>query len=852
MDLNPETLNELLCADEPIRVPGATQPHGFLLGLPLGQETVVFASENAGQFLRRPTKLLLGAHLELILDRELLASVRSIRGRSDPEGAVTYLGSFQIGPELFSVLTHRIGSRRILEFERQDRLIGPEMMNAEMTNFVAKLSRLDRQVGVCQALAQQFSELTGFDRVLLYSFDEVGHGTVIAEVNNGTLPSYLDLRFPASDIPSQARALYVQNTVRIIPNAVYDPVPLQGVPGEDAKAIDMSLCVLRSVAPVHLEYMRNMGTMSSMSVSIICEGRLWGLISGHHSQPLLVPFLVRSACDLLSKMVGTRLTALQAATQLRTLVRLHDVQRRLLTQIAAENDYLGSMSTQLSSLMGVTDSDGVVLALDGDILSAGLAPPTTAIRGIIAWLNNQSNFEVFNTNHLSSLIPWAEDFVATASGLLAIRISDVRQRHILWFRQEVVTTVKWAGEPATGNGQTRSLHPRLSFASWKETLRGQSIPWSSSEIASASEFRSALNTISLRRAEEEADLSAARFNKLTHTLPIKIFAVTDDAVITYVNARWVEEGFIPEGIWYASGRLHPEDSERCAALWRQSVENETEFEEEVRFLQPGANGLGSREVWNLVHVVPFRRRGSNRAGWIGAGMDLTEIKQRENNLRVADKLALTSRMTSYFAHEVNNPLEALTNLVFLLKSRLQTDQDSMNFLGLLEAEFERIAGTVKQTLRWTAENSDKESWSTVREIYEDVIRLYSVKIRNRGIQIGDVQGSDIKIFGIVGQIRQVVAHLFSNAIDSVPDGGLVTLQAEKTLSGVDLIVIDRGCGLSPEEQRLLFQPFYSTKGDLGNGLGLYISKEIVERHRETITIDSSVGQGTTVRVRLPT
>ena len=370
-----------------------------------------------------------------------------------------------MGEELCSILTHCVDGRRILEFERQDQLVGAEMMNAVMTNFVATLAKLRSETEVCDAITKQVSAITGFDRVLLYSFRLCRHGTVLSEANNGVLPSYLDLRFPASDIPAQARALYIENTVRIIPDAEYDPIPLMGAAEGDTKTLDMSLCVLRSVSPIHLEYMRNMGTMASMSISIICEGRLWGLMSCHHSQPRLVPYLFRSACDLLSKMVGTQLTSFATASKLATLVKFHDVQRQMMTLIAAENDYLAGIATQLASLMKVTDAAGVVLSLDGDIRSLGLTPPKSAIRELVTWLNNHEDMGVYHSSFLSAELPWTTDVTATASGMLAIKISDIRQRYILWFRPEVVKTVKWAVSPSRASSGTSDsireplLHP---------------------------------------------------------------------------------------------------------------------------------------------------------------------------------------------------------------------------------------------------------------------------------------------------------------------------------------------------------------------------------------------------------
>ncbi len=846
-----QSLDLASCADEPIRVPGSIQPHGFLLGMSVGEERVTFASANAEQFLKPPTRLLIGSSLDLFLPREVMSTIRELRGVTDPPGLITYLGSFRLGEELCSILTHCVDGRRILEFERQDQLVGAEMMNAVMTNFVATLAKLRSETEVCDAITKQVSAITGFDRVLLYSFDSAGHGTVLSEANNGVLPSYLDLRFPASDIPAQARALYIENTVRIIPDAEYDPIPLMGAAEGDTKTLDMSLCVLRSVSPIHLEYMRNMGTMASMSISIICEGRLWGLMSCHHSQPRLVPYLFRSACDLLSKMVGTQLTSFATASKLATLVKFHDVQRQMMTLIAAENDYLAGIATQLASLMKVTDAAGVVLSLDGDIRSLGLTPPKSAIRELVTWLNNHENMGVYHSSFLSAELPWTTDVTATASGMLAIKISDIRQRYILWFRPEVVKTVKWAGEPVKGIERDQRLHPRTSFASWQETLRGQSVPWSSAEVESAREFLAALNTIGLRRAEEEAEINAARFNKLTHTLPIKIFAATDDGYLTYANARWDEEGLASEGLWFGPGRLVDEDSERCAVLWAKAVANEEEFEEEVRFLRSSEQGGPAKETWNLVHIVPFRRKGAGRAGWIGASIDLTERKQREATLRVTDKLAFTSRMTSFFAHEINNPLEAVTNVLYLLKARAQDDKQALEYFGLLDNEFERISGVVKQTLRWTSENSDKESRTTVGELFDDVLRLFSAKIRNRNVTVSCDDSAGIRIFGIVSQLRQAVAHLLSNAIDAVPVGGQVSMEAHADGEWVHIVVRDNGGGMTAAQQELMFQPFFSTKGDLGNGLGLYITREIIDRHKGDIDIESTPGKGTTVKVKLP-
>lgn len=835
------------CADEPIRIPGAIQPHGFLLALDDTGKRVAAASENAAGLLRLPLRLILGATVDTLFERELLTSIQAMHCVLEPESMVTYIGSYRVHDELYSVLTHCVEGKRVLEFERQDRLVGAEMMNAVITNFVGALSKLETTQELCDAITGQVAQLTGFDRVLLYSFDQEGHGTVLSERNSGRLPSYLDLRFPGTDIPQQARELYVLNTVRIIPDADYTPSPIQKVQSDAPHVLDLSMSVLRSVSPIHLQYMKNMGTASSMSISIVSEGRLWGLIGAHHAEPRTVPYLVRSACDMLSKLVGTQLTTFRTSARLKTLTGFHSVQRQLLTHVASQFDYLSGLATQVDLLQRVTSGDGVALCLDGVTHSYGTVPQPADIARLVDWLDTQTVADVFVTRELGKHLPLAADLADVAAGLLAIRISDVRQRYILWFRPQVVHTVRWAGGPAKSSNDAQSLSPRTSFESWQEIFRGQSTPWTDAEIESAREFRAAINTVALRRAEEEAELSNARFEQLTGALPEKVFSVGDDGELLYVNQRWMEQGLESSGLWYGGGHLSPEEETRIAGRWRQAVRTGEPFEEEILILGRAGRPAG----WNLVRVVPFKRSGASRAGWVGSMTDLTERREREVALRMTEKLALTGRMTSVIAHEINNPLEAITNLLYLVRTGMPDGAEAHTYLAQAENELERISGITKQTLRWNRETSGEATTFTAGAIFADVLRLFRGRSRNRHVTVTVRGGESVVVSGIVGQLRQVIANLVSNAIDAANLGGNVWIEARHHAGAVEFIVADDGVGIGPDQQAQLFQPFFSTKGDLGNGLGLYISQEIVERHGGRIFVDTEPGNGTVFRVQLP-
>ncbi len=851
------TATEFCCESEPIRIPGAVQQHGFLLVADGEFGAVLVASENAERFLGLPLRLILGTRLETLLGRELLSALQALRHSpaSEHEGLVTYLGSFRLNSDFFSVTTHCSGPKRILEFELQDRLVGPEMMNSVITNFVGTLSRLRTQEELCNALAQQIASLTGFDRILLYSFDAEGHGTVLAEINNGRLPSYLGLRFPASDIPRQARELYLLNTVRIIPDADYTASPLEGLPGEDAARLDLSLCGLRSVSPTHLEYMRNMGTMSSMSVSLIVDGCLWGLISCHHAEPRLVPYLVRSACDMLAKLTSTQLTAFHTAARLEQTVRFHAVQRNILTELAAEQSFIEGLSRQLPELLKVTNATGVALLLEDELLRHGDVPPEDALRRLADWFDSRDEMDAWASSHLSEQLPWTESLAGKASGLLAIRISAVQHRYLLWFRPEIVKTVRWAGEPEKLIEANKALHPRNSFAEWKETVRGRSTPWTTVEVDSARDFRSALTTINLRRAEEAIELGEARFRQLTQALPVRVFTADDSGRLTYTNERWQDTGLSGTGRWFDEALLCPEDAALSAALWAKAVANNSPFEVEVRLRTATEAGVSGPERWNFVRAVPFQRAGAKRAGWIGCFIDLTESKERETALRINEKLALTGRMTSVIAHEINNPLEAITNLMYLLRAEVHQDGPATAYIGMVESELERISGITKQTLRWNRESADQRESFPAGEMADDVLRLFAGKIRNRQMTVRVLGDRELKICGVIGQLRQVLANLVSNAVDAAPVGGHVTISilGGKAPGGeVGFSVQDNGGGISAEMQKRIFEPFYSTKGDLGNGLGLYISREIMERHGGRIEVESALGVGgTTMRVCLP-
>ncbi|WP_029008985.1 ATP-binding protein [Azospirillum halopraeferens] len=509
------------CSREPIHIPGSIQPHGVLLALGGPERTVLYVSANAGAVLAVPAAEAPGRPLAAVAGPALAAIPAEIL-RAEPEagaGAVQ-AGAVDTPAGAFQVIVHAAGPLTVVELERtpagdEDRL---DRLYPRVRSAIEELEGLTDPAAVAAVAARRVRGLTGFDRVLIYRFDADGNGTVVGEDGNGRLPSYLDLRFPASDIPAQARALYLLNRLRLIPDAGYAPVPLLAAPGPATAApLDLSRSVLRSVSPVHVAYMRAMGTAASMSVSIVAGGRLWGLISCHHAEPRHVSFAVRTACDLLGQVLSVRIAAGEERAGAEARLRLGAVRARLITALAQADSFPGGLADRPDDLLALTGAEGAAVVAGEDCRLIGRTPPEETVRALAARLTAEDAEEerdgdgVFATAALPALWPEFAGCRDTAAGLLAVALPGLRAGRLLWFRPEVVRTVRWAGDPrkpVEAGAPGRPLGPRHSFAAWRETVRDRALPWAEAEREAAAELRRAVVGIVLRRAEELAALNA--------------------------------------------------------------------------------------------------------------------------------------------------------------------------------------------------------------------------------------------------------------------------------------------------------------------------------------------------------
>ncbi len=514
---SPDLLDLTHCANEPIRTPGSIQPHGFMLTLAAapGQGlSILQASANLEGWTGIPAREALGSPLARVLGESAMARLAPELGNEGLGSRPAYIGTITLGNgNHFDVLAHAWDGLLIVECEAVNRQGAADFRHLYplIGDFLLKVNGSASITALSELAARHVRAVTGYGRVVVYQFDPDGHGKVVAESKEDGYESYLGQHFPASDVPAQARALYALSPIRVIQDANYTPAALTPeLNPATGKRNDLSFAALRSVSPVHLQYMRNMGTLASMSVSLIVKGELWGLISCHNADPRPVPVEKRTACEQLGQILALCIESREDAAELQFRLEVRRIMVEMLGHLTKGADFLENMSGVFPELLRFGRAGGVAIVVDERVLTYGDTPDEPAIRGLVDWLAVQGHSDVFHTDHLKEHYPAGADLVRNASGLLALPISRIHKHYLLWFRPEVVQTIEWAGNPRgkeAAEGDPTQLSPRLSFNAWRETIHGRSLPWHVAEIELTIEFRSALLGIALERAEQMAELA---------------------------------------------------------------------------------------------------------------------------------------------------------------------------------------------------------------------------------------------------------------------------------------------------------------------------------------------------------
>jgi light-regulated signal transduction histidine kinase (bacteriophytochrome)/CheY-like chemotaxis protein len=488
------------CDREPVHLLGAIQSFGFLLSVN-ADWIIVRASENAHSYIGLNPGQLVGQLAERCIHKDVLHDIRGRLQLAGAPGVVERLFGQQLTPggSLFDIAIHQSGLETIMEFEPSE-----TQNTAALITLRTVFNSLERQVNqrdLCRDAARKVRALTGFARVMIYRFDEDGSGEVVAESTSSGLPPFLGLRYPAADIPAQARTLYERNILRIIVDVDAVPAVITPAISPEGMPIDLSMSVLRSVSPIHLEYLRNMSVRSSMSISILRGGRLWGLIACHHDKPNYVGFQRRSVAELFGQMFSYLLEVRSREEDRLQDEQARDILHRLASAFASPNELLTQLPEALASMTGYIAADGIATYQAGDITLTRVTPTKEEFLQIVRFLNKTTAGRVYATHCLKDVFPPAADFTMRAAGLLSVPISRIPRDYLVFFRREVVRTVTWAGDPtkvATPGPNGIRLTPRKSFEAWQETVRDQSERWSARDTRAAEALRVTLIELVLR------------------------------------------------------------------------------------------------------------------------------------------------------------------------------------------------------------------------------------------------------------------------------------------------------------------------------------------------------------------
>ena len=486
------------CERELIHFAGSVQPHGLLLTLAVPTLQVQQASANTGRLLGMDVQRVVGLQLAAlggncaILVQQLLAT-HDLAHPAPLHCTLAADGSLR----QFEGSVHRHpGGGLIVELEPLDAAalripsaqIPHEVLMRSVSAAVTRFSAASTIGTLADAVVQCVHDLTGYDRVMVYKFDPDGHGKIIAEARDPRLESLLGHHYPASDIPQRARELYLRTRVRVLVDVHYEAVPLvPRLQPETAQELDMSLCQLRSMSPLHLQYLKNMGVAATLVVSLVREGRLWGLIAAHHYAPRHLGYALRASCDLLSEVISTRIAAIENYAHAQVAMLVQRLEQRLVEATSIEGDWRLALFRNPGTLLQPLEATGAALFHDGEILTTGEVPSTPELRGLMRWVDEQAGELPFSCSAIAQANADFDLLTPMASGVLAVKLSSTRPDYLMWFRKEQLQTVTWAGDPTkpTIGDSPLELSPRRSFAAWSEIVRGTALPWSGSELALA-------------------------------------------------------------------------------------------------------------------------------------------------------------------------------------------------------------------------------------------------------------------------------------------------------------------------------------------------------------------------------
>jgi len=511
------------CDLEPIHIPSFIQPHGLLLAARISDLRIVYTSGNSLELFGLTPASILEKTLSELLGIEAVNSVQnSLKDEQYLPNNVLLMNFPVAGAARFDVVAHHTGNFLCVELELAAEEVRSDSLATRMEGAIRELGRPETLNGLCSVFAPLVRTLTGYDRVMVYRFDPDGHGEVVAEDRAPEMEPYLGLHYPATDIPLQARKLYLAQRVRTIVDVGYQPVPVLANPSlSHGEPLDMTYCGLRSVSPLHIEYLHNMGVAATFAISLIHRNELWGMLLCHHRTAKHLSPGMRSFCDLLGQTASLLIDVTQHAEEFEERLERNALLEVVRSALAEEEPISAAFTKNAVAVLGLARADGAFLRLGDGLHLIGKTPPLADALGLLEAFRSQlENQQILYSDEIGVFLPEFQHLANEASGVMMVPFK-VDGEGMLWFHSEVLATVQWAGKPELSKeiAEDRSirLSPRKSFANWEEVQRGRSLPWRSVDKEAALGLQRTISDKHLRKQLlSEQMLREKRIEALSH------------------------------------------------------------------------------------------------------------------------------------------------------------------------------------------------------------------------------------------------------------------------------------------------------------------------------------------------